>query len=59
MRRWQSKGREGASTHLERLNLLSKEISMTENLEPKNNSKIHGTYSGRVRPYRLQTTDVG
>jgi hypothetical protein len=28
------------------------EINMTENPEPKNNSGIHGTYSGRARPYR-------
>jgi hypothetical protein len=49
----------GASIHLERFNLLSKEISMTENLEPENNSEINGTYSDRAHltDYGLRTTD--
>jgi hypothetical protein len=48
MRKRQGKGREGASIHLERFNLLSKEISMTENFEPENNFRIHGTYSDQA-----------
>jgi hypothetical protein len=56
MRKRQGKGCEGASIHLERSNLLSKEISMTENFEPKNNSGISGTYSDRSHLNNRQST---